>query len=151
MDGIFLQSYVIVNVCVVDTDLNNGAIDIVPRTHKRFYRYWEFAAQRVYRDSTRLPMSQGDVLIRLSTLWHRGMPNHTQNARPMLAVTLGEKGVDTDDPLAYARGQVEFQANWFKTSLLGQLRERTTVMAPITYSAYRFAHSLISNKGYASF
>jgi hypothetical protein len=64
---------------------------------------------------------------------------------------LGEKGVDTDDPLAYARGQVEFQANWFKTSLLGQLRERTTVMAPITYSAYRFAHSLISNKGYASF
>jgi hypothetical protein len=34
--------------------------------------------------------------------------------------------------------------------LLGRLRERTTVHAPITYAAYRFARSLIGNKGYDS-
>lgn len=151
MDGIFLQSFVVVNVAVVDTTLENGAIDVVPRTHQRFYRYWEFAAGRVYRGSTRIPMSAGDVLIRTSTLWHRGMPNRTRAARPMLAVTLGEKGFDTEDPFAFNGGQTQFQTNWFTTSLLGRARERATVAAPITYSAYRFAHSLLSNKGYASF
>lgn len=151
MDGVYLESFLVVNVAVVDTRLENGAIDVVPKTHKRFFRYCEFAARRVYRDATRLPMSAGDVLIRTSTLWHRGMPNRTQTARPMLAFTLGEKGVDTDNPFAFNEGRTQFQTNWFTTSLLGRLRERTTVAAPLTYSAYRFAHSLFSNKGYASF
>jgi hypothetical protein len=151
MDGIFLESFMVVNVAVVDTTLENGAIDVVPRTHKRFYRYWEFAAGRVYRGSLRLPMAAGDVLIRTSTLWHRGMPNQTGTVRPMLAVTLGEKGVSNDDVFAANQGRTQFLTNWFTTSLLGRLRERTTVAAPITYSAYRFAHSLLSNKGYASF
>jgi hypothetical protein len=151
MDGIYLQSFMIVNVAVVDTNLENGAIDVVPRTHKRFYRYWEFAAGRVNRGSVRLPLSAGDVLLRTSTLWHRGMPNRTSAARPMLAVTLGEKGVDTPDPFCENEGRTQFQTNWFNTSLMGRLRERTTVAAPVTYSAYRFVHSLMSNKGYASF
>jgi hypothetical protein len=151
MDGIFLESFIVVNVAVVDTKIENGAIDVVPKTHKRFYRYWEFAAGRVYRNSVRLPMSAGDVLIRTSTLWHRGMPNQTSTARPMLAVTLGEKGVSADDVFAQNAGRTQFQTNWFTTSLAGRLRERTTVAVPLTYSAYRFAHSLFSNKGYASF
>lgn len=151
MDGIFLESFTIVNVAVVDTQLENGAIDVVPKTHRRFYRYWEFAAGKVNEGSLRLPMSAGDVLIRTSTLWHRGMPNRTSVARPMLAVTLGEKGVNTDDPLAENGGRTQFQTNWFSTSRLGRLRERTTIAAPITYSAYRFVHSLLSDKGYASF
>lgn len=151
MDGIFLESFLVLNVAVVDTDLVNGAIDVIPKTHKRFYKYWEFASGRVYRGTTRLPMSQGDVLLRTSTLWHRGMPNRSAAVRPMLAFTFGEKGVNNPDPFAYAGGRVEFQTNWFTTSMLGRLRERTTVLAPITYSAYRFARSLVGNKGYASF
>lgn len=151
MDGIYLENFLVVNVAVVDTRIENGAIDVIPKTHQRFYRYWEFAAGRVYRGSTRLPLSAGDVLIRTSTLWHRGMPNYTSTARPMLAFTMGEKGVDLPDPFAPNGGRVQFQTNWFSTSLLGRLRERTTVAVPITYSAYRFAHSLLSNKGYASF
>jgi ectoine hydroxylase-related dioxygenase (phytanoyl-CoA dioxygenase family) len=148
MDGIYLESFVIVNICVVDTDLTNGAIELAPKTHQRFYRFWEFAAGRVHRTGKRICMSRGDVLIRISTLWHRGMPNRSRQARPMLAVTLGEKHVDTDDPLSFNDGRVEFQANWFRTNLLGRLRERTTVHAPITYSAYRFARSLVGSKGY---
>jgi hypothetical protein len=150
MDGVFLERFMIVNVAVVDTNIENGAIDVIPRTHQRFYKYWEFAAGRVYRGSQRLLLSQGDVLLRPSTLWHRGMPNYSNVARPMLAITLGEKGVSTNDPFAYAAGNVEFQANWFRPNLLGRLRERVTVAAPITYSAYRFARSLVGNKGYAS-
>lgn len=151
MDGLYLEDFLIVNVAVVDTDLRNGAIDVIPKTHKRFYKYWEFATERVYRDSKRLCMSAGDVLVRSSTVWHRGMPNRSDQPRPMLAVTLGEKGVDNPDPFAYRDGRVEFQTNWFNTSRLGRLRERTFVTAPITYSAYRFARSLVGNKGYATF
>lgn len=150
MDGIYLESFLIVNVCVVDTNLENGAIDLIPKTHKRFYKYWEFAAGRVYKDSTRVCMSQGDVLIRVSTLWHRGMPNRSQQARPMLALTLGEKQIDTDDPFAFNQGQVEFQMNWFRPNLLGRLRERVTIKVPLSYAAYRFARSLVGAKGYDS-
>lgn len=151
MDGVFLESFMIVNVAVVDTEVQNGAIDVIPKTHQRFYRFWEFATKRLNRGSTRLPMSRGDVLIRVSTLWHRGMPNFTKNARPMLAVTLGEKGVDNEDPLSPDHGGTRFDTNWFNPTKLGRLRERATIAAPITYSAYRFAHSLLSDKGYASF
>jgi hypothetical protein len=151
MDGIYLEKYLIVNVAVVDTTLENGAIDIVPKTHQRFYRFWEFAAGRVYTKATRVPMSAGDVLIRPSTLWHRGMPNGTSVARPMLAITLGEKHLSTENQFANNDGRILFRTIWFSTSRLGRLRERTTVVAPITYSVYRFAHSLLSDKGYASF
>lgn len=151
IDGLFLENFLVLNVAVVDTTLENGAIDVIPKTHKRFYKYWEFEANRVARRSMRVPLAAGDVLIRVSTLWHRGMPNKSAAARPMLAFTFGEKGVDTDDPFRHAGGQVEFQTNWFTTSLLGRLRERVTVAAPVTYSAYRIARSLIGNKGYASF
>ena len=150
-DGAFLRSFEIVNIAVVDTDLVNGAIEIIPKTQKRFYKYWEFALNRVYRDAIRVPMSQGDVLIRSSVVWHRGMPNKSSKPRPMLALTLGEEGVNAEDPCAVAGGRLEFQTNWFTTSLLGRIRERTTVTAPITYSAYRFARSLVGNKGYSSF
>jgi len=151
IDGLYLDHYLIVNVAVVDTSLENGAIELVPKTHKRFYKYWEFAAGRVYRGGKRITMQRGDVLVRLSTVWHRGMPNHSATPRPMLALTLGESYVNTTDPFAAGGGAVEFQANWFKTDLLGQLRERITVRAPITYSSYRFARSLLGNKGYEAF
>lgn len=151
IDGLFLESFLVLNVAVVDTTLENGAIELIPKTHKRFYKYWEFTTNRIARGAVRVPLSAGDVLLRVSTLWHRGMPNQSQAARPMLAFTFGEKGVNTDNPFAHANGKVEFQTNWFTTSLLGRLRERVTVAAPISYSAYRFTRSLIGNKGYASF
>jgi Phytanoyl-CoA dioxygenase (PhyH) len=151
MDGVYLDHYLIVNVAVVDTDLHNGAIAMVPKTHKRFYKYWEFAAGRVYRHTKRISMQRGDVLVRLSTVWHRGMPNLSTTPRPMLALTLGESYVNNPDPFAANGGAIEFQANWFKTNVLGQIRERITVSAPITYSSYRFARSLLGNKGYETF
>jgi len=152
-DGLFLEDFVVVNTAVVDTDLGNGAIDLLPGTHKRFYKYWEFAVQRLGRLTTRIPMQRGDVLMRSSVLWHRGMPNYTSTPRPMVALTFGEKhhnAVD-GDPFRHNDGKIMFQPNWYTPSALGRLRERTFVAAPITYDAWRFARSLYGNKGYASF
>jgi len=149
-DSPFKAGFMVVNVAVVDTDLENGAIDVLPTTHKQFYPFWLYALERAYRLTTRIPMKRGDVLVRTSNLWHRGMPNLTNRVRPMLAFTFGDKGEPLADPFAVDDGKVTFHPNWYRPSRLGRLRERTFVTAPITYSAYRFARSLIGNKGYSA-
>jgi hypothetical protein len=151
MDGLYTSEFLICNVAVVDTDLRNGAIDVLPGTNREFLKFWRYALRRTYRSSTRVPLSQGDVIVRKSTLWHRGMPNRTDAPRPMMAITFGEMDDLAADPFAANGGRIEFYPNWYNTGRLGQLRERTFVAAPITYSAYRFVRSLYGNKGYDSF
>jgi hypothetical protein len=148
-DRNFVDYFMIVNVAVVNTDLENGAIDIVPGTHKKFYKYWRFAVERPDRAAIRVPMRQGDVLVRNSNVWHRGMPNHTLVPRPMLAFTWEDGGSHEADPFAVNGGKIAFRQNWFRPTFVGRLRERTFVTAPVTYSAYRFVSSLFDGtKGY---
>ena len=96
-------------------------------------------------------MKAGDALLRRSTVWHRGMPNRSATPRPMMSLTFGEKSAPVGDPFLVNDGKVEFTPNWFNTSRLGRLRERTFVSVPFSYSAYRLVTSLHGNKGYASF
>ena len=149
-DGLYTQEFIICNVAVVDTDVANGAIDVLPGTHQEFYKFWRYALHRLYKRTTRLPLRQGDVVIRRSTLWHRGMPNTSPRPRPMMAITFGEIDDRDPDPFEVNGGQPEFFANWYSTGRLGQLREKTFVAAPVTYSAWRFVRSLYGNKGYSS-
>jgi ectoine hydroxylase-related dioxygenase (phytanoyl-CoA dioxygenase family) len=147
-DRNFTDDFLIANVAVVDTDLANGAIDLVPGTQKKFYKFWRFAVERPHRANQRIPMKQGDVLVRTSNVWHRGMPNRTAVARPMLAFTWEDGGSTRVDPFEVEDGKIVFRQNWYKPTMLGRLRERTFVTAPITYSTYRFVGSLFGNKGY---
>jgi hypothetical protein len=149
MDGAYLDDFLICNVAVVDTDLVNGAMDVLPGTNQRFYPFWKYALERKYTLSTRVPLRQGDVVIRKSNLWHRGMPNRSDRPRPMLAITFGEIDDPAVDPWATNGGEIEFYPNWFRPSRLGRLRERLFVKAPISYSAYRFVTSLHGDRGYA--
>src|ERR1700730_9335035 len=130
MDGVFVEEYMICNIAVVDTDLGNGAIDLLPSTNREFYPFWRYALKRRYRLTTRIPMKQGDVLLRKSTLWHRGMPNTSDAPRPMMSLTLGEKSAPTGDPFQMNNGRMVFYPNWYSTSRLGILRERIEVAAP---------------------
>jgi ectoine hydroxylase-related dioxygenase (phytanoyl-CoA dioxygenase family) len=148
IDGLYTDDFVICNVAVVDTTINNGAIDVLPGTNRAFLPYWKFAVHRTQRLSERLEMAQGDVLIRKSNLWHRGMPNRSQEPRPMMSVTFGERSAPQSDPFD---GDITFYPNWYSTTRLGVLRERVFVAAPVSYSAYRFAKSLRGNKGYSSY
>jgi hypothetical protein len=96
-------------------------------------------------------MNQGDVLLRMSTLWHRGMPNMSTTPRPLMSLTFGEHGATEDgDPFMVNDGKILFYPNWFGTNRLGMMRERTFVRLPISYSAVRFVRSLYSNRGYSS-
>jgi Phytanoyl-CoA dioxygenase (PhyH) len=149
VDRPFTFEFIIANVAAVDTEIANGAIDVLPGTHRQFYPYWKFALGRTWRRTTRLPLKQGDVLVRSSNLWHRGMPNLTTKPRLMLAFTWEDGGSVLEDPWTHERGAVAFYPNWFRTSWLGRLRERTFITAPITYETYRFVRSLIGKKGYS--
>ncbi len=151
MDGVYTEEYMICNVAVVDTDLVNGAIDLLPGTHQEFYPFWRYATQRKYRLSTRIPMNQGDVLLRKSTLWHRGMPNRSAGARPMFSLTVGERYEADGDPFRVNGGDVEFYSNWYSSGRLGTTRERVERLAPVTRSTVRFVRSLVGNRGYATY
>jgi ectoine hydroxylase-related dioxygenase (phytanoyl-CoA dioxygenase family) len=146
MDRTYTNEFMIANIAVVDTVIENGAIELAPGTHKRFYKYWQWATERPYRNAIRLPMQRGDVLVRVSNLWHRGMPNLSKIPRPMLAFTWEDGGSHLADPFAADGGRVVFRPNWFRPSRLGRLRERVFVAAPISYSAYRFVDSIYNWK-----
>ncbi len=142
----FTEPFIICNIAVVDTDLANGAIDVIPGTQKKFYKFWRFAVERPYRHAIRIPMKQGDILLRTSNLWHRGMPNRTATPRPMVAFTWEDGGSLVEEPFRVDGGKITFRPNWFTPTAVGRLRERTFVAAPITYSTYRFVRSLFGNK-----
>jgi ectoine hydroxylase-related dioxygenase (phytanoyl-CoA dioxygenase family) len=152
VDSPFTEHFMIVNVAMVDTDVANGAIDVLPGTHKKFYKYWRFTVERIARLTTRVPLNQGDLLVRSSNLWHRGMPNRTSNPRPMLAFTFvkGRDEREPRDPFQIDQGKITFHPNWFRPNLLGRMRERTFVTVLFTYSAFRFVRSLVGNKGYGT-
>ena len=150
MDRPFMRDFMIANVAVVDTNLENGAINVLPGSHRRYYPYWQLALERASMRlmSRRVPLQQGDVLVRTSSLWHRGMPNNTAVARPMLAFTWEDGGTVHPDPFQVDGGRIVFRPNWYQPNLLGRLRERTYLAAPLTHDAYRIARSLIGTKGY---
>lgn len=140
VDGYAATPFLIVNVAAVDTDLTNGATEIMPGTQRRTYKYWEIARQRAGRK--RLLMKQGDALVRTSTLWHRGMPNRSAAPRPMLAFTWEDGGSTLTDPYSVHDGRVTFLPNRFNTDWKGRLLERAFVAAPRVGTAYRVAKSL---------
>jgi hypothetical protein len=150
-DGAYLDDFLICNMALVDTTLANGAIDLLPGTSREFMPFWKYALSLQYKKTTRVEMQAGDVLLRKSNLWHRGMPNNSKLARPLLSFTFGEKGAPDGDPFEVNNGDFEFYANWYSTSRAGRARERTYKVFPLSYSAYRFVRSLRNSKrGYES-
>lgn len=141
VDGYAATPFLVVNVAAVDTDLSNGAMEVIPGTHQREYKYWEIALRRT--DRRRVTMKQGDALLRTSTLWHRGMPNTSTTPRPMLAFTWEDGGSQLQDPYAAHEGRLTFLPNRYTTDWKGRLVERAFVAAPRLGTVYRAARSLL--------
>ena len=140
IDGYFASPFLVVNVAAIDTDAGNGAMEVLCRTHLKQYKYWQLAWERPER--RRLCLKRGDALLRVSTLWHRGMPNPSAAPRPMLAFTWENGGCERPDPYAAHEGRVAFMPNRYATNLAGRLRERAFVSAPRASMALRIVQSL---------
>jgi ectoine hydroxylase-related dioxygenase (phytanoyl-CoA dioxygenase family) len=142
-DRPFDREFIIANVAMVDHTVENGATDVIPGTHKRLYKYTEFVFGKVDRNSQRVLLNRGDVLIRSSNTWHRGMTNTTAVPRPMLAFTWEDGGSNLQDPYSLHEGRIRFLPNWFKLNALGRMRERLFVKVPLAYTTLRLARSLL--------
>jgi ectoine hydroxylase-related dioxygenase (phytanoyl-CoA dioxygenase family) len=141
VDGYAARPFLVVNIAAVDTDLTNGAMEILAHSQRKDYKLWQILLARPER--LRLCMKQGDVVIRTSALWHRGMPNNSQQPRPMLALTWEDGGSPLSDPYQANVGQITFFPNRFRTDWAGRLRERMFVAAPRLSTALRAARSLL--------
>jgi hypothetical protein len=141
IDGYAATAFIIINVAAVDTDESNGAMELTPGSHKRDYKYWEFVLAR--RPARRMHMKAGDVVLRSSALWHRGMPNHSAAIRPMLGFTWEDGGSKLTDPYSVHDGKIRFLFNRYNNDLSGQLRERAFAKFPKVGSGYLFVRSLL--------
>ncbi|HYQ45759.1 MAG TPA: phytanoyl-CoA dioxygenase family protein [Polyangiaceae bacterium] len=140
VDGYASQPFLIVNVAAVDTSLDNGAMEVLRATQRSDVKYWQILLERPQR--LRVPMRQGDVIIRTSTLWHRGMPNRTDKPRPMLAFTWEDGGSVREDPYDLHDGHITFLPNRYNTDLKSRIREHAFVALPGLGTAYRAVRSL---------
>jgi ectoine hydroxylase-related dioxygenase (phytanoyl-CoA dioxygenase family) len=87
----------VINFPLVDVDENNGPMEIWPGgTHlhpdnwygnnwfeSKFFRKSDLAE---HMHSVKLRMSKRSILIRDHRMWHRGFPNQSNQARPIIAV-----------------------------------------------------------------
>jgi Phytanoyl-CoA dioxygenase (PhyH) len=152
MDGTFVSDFVICNVAIVDVDRRNGPTEVIPRSHQQFYPYWRFVAERKARRSIPVPLRRGDVLVRTSTLWHRGTANRSGCVRPLMSLSFGEKEAEPEDPFAVNGGGIAFYPNWYSNATRADiLRERLEKSLPLTRSAGRLAKSLLGERGYDSY
>jgi hypothetical protein len=140
-DGYAASSFLIVNVAPIDTDVTNGAMEVTPGTHLREYKYWQYALSG--KPAIRLRVSAGDVIVRSSMLWHRGMPNKSDAIRPMLAFTWENGGSDLADPYTAHGGKITFLTNRYAQNLSGRLRERAFASLPALGRCYLFMRSVV--------
>jgi Phytanoyl-CoA dioxygenase (PhyH) len=142
VDGYAASPFLIANVAAVDTDLLNGATELLVGTHNHESKYWQIALQRPLR--RRPTVQQGDVIVRISSLWHRGMPNRSTEPRPMLAFTWEDGGSPLADPYRVHEGRITFLPNRFRTDWKGRIVEQAFVAAPRLGTAYHIARSFFS-------
>lgn len=109
---------VVVNVPVVTMTPENGSTEVWPGSHKD-------TSFSIYQGSIRIPeetlearrkvappvqpvVEQGDLLIRDIRLWHAGMPNRTQEPRPMIAMIHWKSWWNDGEPIRMPKGTEEF-------------------------------------------
>jgi hypothetical protein len=109
--------HLVVNVPVVDMSPENGSTEIWPGTHRDTTitadKDIKIPADVMEKRRAQVPplqptVQQGGVLIRDMRLWHAGMPNRTEQPRPMIAMIHVPGWLETGTPLVFPKGTEEF-------------------------------------------
>jgi hypothetical protein len=108
----------VVNIPVVDMTPANGSTELWPGTHLDTTVSIQQGDLKVppsalaERCKTNPPLQPtvraGSVLIRDIRLWHAGMPNHTDQPRPMIAIVHWISWWHNDDVLRFPKGTEDF-------------------------------------------
>jgi ectoine hydroxylase-related dioxygenase (phytanoyl-CoA dioxygenase family) len=124
IDGEWGNPFVVVNLSLVDTNLENGPTEIVAGTQNVSMRYWEFFIKGYWSRRKRYVSRVGDILIRPSTLWHRGTRNRSRVMRPMIGLVYAPPGPTVSEAdFSQFNGKVAFLGNRFSASLAGRISE----------------------------
>jgi ectoine hydroxylase-related dioxygenase (phytanoyl-CoA dioxygenase family) len=121
-------STIVVNIPIVDMSATNGATQLWPTTHldttyggdiECIVKPHDLERYRISHPPIQPTVKAGTVILRDMRLWHAGMPNHTPNPRPMIAMMLWKAGSQTfggiDVP---ARSASFFQGKRIETELV---------------------------------
>ena len=78
----------VVNICLIKTTEENGAVELWPGSHLNTgpLSTENVAKQREISAPIRGEAEKGSVLIRDMRVWHRGVPNHSNEIRHMIAM-----------------------------------------------------------------
>lgn len=147
IDGDFAERTLIANICLVPTDERNGATALVPASDRAAMPYWRFRSERWAARAVRPALQPGDVLIRPSTLWHRGTPNLSDQPRPMAAFVWADAA--KVDPAAVER-ELAAPLTIYGNKYYGRWRrakEFATVRLPWFDEGLRLARSVLFERG----
>jgi hypothetical protein len=110
----------VVNVPVVDMDARNGSTEIWPGTHLDTTMGAQMSTiqvpvealdrRRAVVPPLQPTVKRGSVVIRDMRLWHAGMPNLTDQARPMIAMIHIVRWLPSGK-MTFAKGSEEFLAD----------------------------------------
>jgi hypothetical protein len=107
----------VVNVPTVDVSVENGSTEIWPGSHRELgvgvgdeieVPLDPLEARRAVAPPIQPTIKRGSVLIRDIRLWHAGMPNHTDQPRPMIAMVHSSSWLATWSPLVFPAGTESF-------------------------------------------
>lgn len=79
----------VLNIPLVDVTKDNGPMDVWPNTHLTPEKYFEgsFVKEAAAGlEPVSMKMPKGSLLVRDIRMWHRGTPNYSKEARPMLSI-----------------------------------------------------------------
>ena len=102
--------HLVVNIPTVDVSAENGSTEIWPGTHRDVTitagKDIKIPHEVLEKRRAEVPPIQpafrrGGVLIRDMRLWHAGMPNRTDQPRPMVAMIHVPAWLDTGTPLTF--------------------------------------------------
>ncbi len=100
-------SAVVVNVVPQDVDERNGAVELWPGSHAIVVPTPvpddAIAARRAEAAPVRGVFRKGDVLLRDSHLWHRGVPNPSDEYRHMIAMVVVNADKPRGRPIVFSR------------------------------------------------
>lgn len=108
----------VVNVPVVDMNRENGSTELWPGTHLDTTLSIDqgdikvpidaVEARRKIRPPVQLAVQAGSIVLRDIRLWHAGMPNRTQQPRPMIAMIHTTAWWGGGETLTFPKGTEEF-------------------------------------------
>ena len=111
----------VITVPVVDMSPQNGSTELWPGTHHDTTQFVDeedikIIAEdeerwRAHMEPIQPTVPAGGIVIRDIRLWHRGMPNHTDTPRPMIAMIHYIHWWQTTGPLHFPKGTESIFAN----------------------------------------